>query len=111
MDAFKKAGPVLLEPVMELVISVPTESAGAIFSDLTSHRRGQVMDQWNEADGAITVIKAHVPLSTVQTYQRELKSQTAGEGSFAMTLVDYQPVPAMEQQKILAQFGHKHEEE
>jgi translation elongation factor EF-G len=47
----------------------------------------------------------------VQTYQRELKSQTAGEGSFTMQLVDYAPVPVAEQQKILAQFGHKHEEE
>ncbi|MBI5432727.1 MAG: elongation factor G [Planctomycetes bacterium] len=111
MDAFKKAHPVLLEPVMELVISVPTEAAGAIFSDLTSHRRGQVVDQWNEADGRITVIKAHAPLSTVQTYQRELKSQTAGEGSFTMSLFDYSAVPVNEQVKILAQFGHKHEEE
>ncbi|MCC6406523.1 MAG: elongation factor G [Planctomycetes bacterium] len=111
MDAFKKAHPVLLEPVMELVISVPTEAAGAIFSDLTSHRRGQVVDQWNEADGRITVIKAHAPLSTVQTYQRELKSQTAGEGSFTMSLFDYSAVPVNEQAKILAQFGHKHEEE
>ncbi|MCK6448810.1 MAG: elongation factor G [Planctomycetes bacterium] len=111
MDAFKKAHPVLLEPVMELVITVPTEAAGSIFSDLTSHRRGQVIDQWNEADGALTIIKALAPLSTVQTYQRELKSQTAGEGSFTMTLHDYSAVPANEQQKILAQFGHKHEEE
>jgi elongation factor G len=111
MDAFRKAHPVLLEPVMELVITVPTDSAGAIFSDLTSHRRGQVIDQWNEADGALTVIKAHAPLSTVQTYQRDLKSQTAGEGSFTMALFDYAAVPGSEQQKILAQFGHKQEEE
>jgi elongation factor G len=111
MDAFLRAGPVLLEPMMELVISVPTESAGAIFSDLTSHRRGQVIDQWNEGDGAITVIKAHAPLSTVQTYQRDLKSQTAGEGSYAMTFYDYTQVPAGEQQKLLAQIGKKHGEE
>ncbi|MCE9593360.1 MAG: elongation factor G [Planctomycetes bacterium] len=111
MDAFKKAHPVLLEPMMELVVSVPNESAGAIFSDLTSHRRGHVVDQWNEADGAITVIKAHAPLSTVLTYQRELKSQTSGEGSYSMTLHDYSPVPANEQAKILAQFSHKHEED
>jgi elongation factor G len=111
VDGFKKAGPVLLEPMMELVISVPRESAGTIFSDITSHRRGQVIDQWNEADGAITVIKALAPLSTVQSYQRDLKSQTAGEGSYAMTLHDYSPVPPQEQQKILTQFAHKHEEE
>lgn len=111
MDAFKKAGPVLLEPVMELVISIPTEHAGTVFSDLTSHRRGQVIDQWNEADGALTVIKALAPLSTVQTYQRDLKSQTAGEGSYVMSLHDYSPVPAQEQARILVQFSRKHEED
>ena len=68
-------------------------------------------NQWNEGDGAITVIKAHAPLSTVQTYQRDLKSQTAGEGSYAMTFYDYTQVPAGEQQKLLAQIGKKHGEE
>ena len=111
MDAFKKAGPVLLEPVMEMVISIPTEHAGTVFSDITSHRRGQVVDQWNEADGALTVIKAHAPLSAVQTYQRDLKSQTAGEGSYVMELHDYSPVPAQEQARILGQFARQHEEE
>jgi elongation factor G len=111
MDAFMKAGPVLLEPVMELLISVPTEHAGGIFSDITSHRRGHVIDQSTEADGHVTVIKAYVPLSTVQTYQRDLKSQTAGEGSYSMQLHDYSPVPAMEQHKILAVIGKKHEVE
>jgi translation elongation factor EF-G len=96
---------------MEIVITVPTEHAGTVFSDLTSHRRGQVIDQWNEADGALTVIKAHAPLSAVQTYQRDLKSQTAGEGSYLMSLHDYSPVPAQEQAKILVQFARKHDEE
>lgn len=111
MDAFLKAGPVLLEPVMELVITVPTDSAGTIFSDLTSHRRAHVVDQWTEDDGALTVIKAHAPLSMVQTYQRDLKSQTAGEGVFTMTFHDYAHVPASEQQKILAVIGKKHAHE
>ena len=111
VDAFHKAGPVLLEPVVELTIAVPTDDAGTIFSDLTSQRRGQVLDQWNEDDGAVTVIKAHAPLSMVQTYQRDLKSQTAGEGTYAMVMHDYAPVPGGEQAKILAQIGKKHEEE
>jgi elongation factor G len=111
IDAFQKAGPVLLEPVMELVISIPTDNAGAIFSDLTSHRRGQVIDQWTEADGAVTVIKALAPLSAIQTYQRDLKSQTAGEGSFSMKLHDYSAVPMSEQGKILQAIGRKHEAE
>ncbi|MEM7307741.1 MAG: elongation factor G [Planctomycetota bacterium] len=110
-DAFQKAGPVLLEPIMNMEIRVPADSAGSIFSDITSQRRGQVVDQQSEADGAITVIQAHVPLATVQTYHRDLKSITAGEGSYAMTEDHYAAVPANEQQKIIAEFGKKHEEE
>lgn len=109
IDGFQKAGPILLEPVMELLISVPTDDAGAIFSDITSQRRGHVMDQWNEDNGAVTVIKAHVPLACVQTYHRDLKSQTAGEGSYTMTFADYSAVPASEQQKVLAEQGKKHD--
>ncbi len=111
MDAFQKAGPILLEPVMELTIHVPTDHAGAIFSDLTSHRRGHVLDQWNEADGALTVIKAQCPLAAIMTYQRDLKSQTAGEGSFHMRLADYAAVPGGEQSKLLAQIGKRHTHE
>jgi elongation factor G len=111
MDAFRKANPVLLEPVMEMVVSVPSDSAGTVFSDLTSHRRAHVVDQWSEADGAVTVVKAHVPLSTVQTYQRDLKSQTAGEGSYSLQFHDYQPMPSTEQAKVLSRIGRKHAEE
>jgi elongation factor G len=106
-DGFNKAGAVLQEPVMELEIRIPTEDAGTIFSDLTSQRRGQVMDQDSEEDGAITVIRAHVPLATVQTYHRDLKSQTAGQGVYTMKLDHYAQVPASEQSKILAQAQKK----
>jgi len=110
-DGFVKAHPVLLEPIMEVEVHAPTHAAGTIFSDITSHRRGHVVDQGNEADGAVTIIKAQVPLSTVQTYHRDLKSQTAGEGSYTMKLSHYAQVPPVEQQKVLAQFGKKHAEE
>ena len=110
-DGFVKANPVLLEPIMEVEVHAPTHAAGTIFSDLTSHRRGHVVDQGNEADGAVTIIKAQVPLATVQTYHRDLKSQTAGEGSYTMKLSHYAQVPAVEQQKVLAQYGKKHAEE
>jgi len=111
MDGFHNAKPVLLEPMMEMIISVPTDDAGTIFSDLTSQRRAHVLDQWNEADGSITVIKAHAPLSTVQTYHRDLKSQTAGEGSYTMRQVDYAQVPAAEQAKIVKEAGKKHDDD
>ena len=110
-DGFMKATPVLLEPVMSVEVQVPTASAGAIFSDITSHRRGHVLDQQTEADGAVTVIKANVPLSTMQSYFRDLKSQTAGEGSFSMSLSHYAQVPGGEQQKVLAVYGKKHDED
>ena len=108
-DAFMKAGPALQEPVMEVEIHIPSSDAGTVFSDITSQRRGHVIDQ--ESDGAIMVIKAHVPLATMQTYFRDLKSQTAGEGSYSMTLDHYATVPANEQQKIVAEMGRSHDDD
>lgn len=110
-EGFAKAGPVLLEPVMKVEIHVPTEDAGTIFSDITSQRRGHVLDQATEAGGQITVIIAEVPLATIQTYHRDLKSQTAGEGSYTMEFLRYGPVPAAEQAKVLAVAGKKASEE
>ncbi len=108
-DAFERATPILLEPVMELEVHAPTDDAGQIFSDLTSQRRGHVLDQLT--DGQVTVIKAEVPLSTIQTYHRELKSQTAGEGDFSMKFSRYAPVPGAEQTKILQTLGRNAVEE
>ncbi len=110
-DGFLKANPVLIEPIVELEIHVPTHAAGAVFSDITSHRRGQVIDQDAEEDGHVTIIRATVPLSTVLTYHRDLKSQTAGEGYFTMKHAHYAQVPGGEQQKVLQQYGKKHDED
>jgi elongation factor G len=110
-EGFMKAGPVLMEPIMSVEIRVPTEHAGAIFSDLTSHRRGTVLNQESEEDGHVTVIQAHAPLATLLTYHRDLKSQTAGEGTYIMRADHYSRVPGGEQEKIIAQFGRKHTEE
>jgi elongation factor G len=110
-EGFLKAGPVLMEPVMNVEIRVPTEHAGAIFSDLTSHRRGTVLNQESEDDGHVTVIQARAPLATLLTYHRDLKSQTAGEGTYTMKADHYARVPGNEQEKIIAQFGRKHAED
>ncbi|HIG10634.1 MAG: elongation factor G [bacterium] len=110
-EGFEKAGPVLLEPVMNVEIHVPTSHAGMIFSDITSQRRGHVMDQDTEADGAITLIKAQVPLSTMQTYHRDLKSQTAGEGTYSMAFANYAKMPSDEQARVMKTEGKHHEEE
>ena len=59
----------------------------------------------------MTVIQAHAPLATLLTYHRDLKSQTAGEGTYRMKADHYARVPGIEQEKIIAQFGRKHVEE
>ncbi|HPF13489.1 MAG: elongation factor G [Planctomycetes bacterium] len=102
-DGVLAAKPVLLEPMMELEIHVPTEMAGIVFSDLTSHRRGHVLDQTTEESGHSTLIRAEAPLATMQTYFRDLKSQTAGEGSYNLRFARYAPMPAAEQKKVLAE--------
>ena len=68
-------------------------------------------DQETEADGNVTMIRCTAPLSTVLTYHRDLKSQTAGEGSFGMKVTHFAQVPAAEQAKVLATYGKKHEED
>jgi elongation factor G len=103
-EGFSAGKPVLLEPIMEMEIHIPADSAGTIFSDLTSHRRGTVVDQGSEEEGAVTVVTAHVPLAEVQTYQRELKSQTAGEGTYSLKLDHYSAVPKNEQARVLARI-------
>lgn len=110
-DAFEKGKPVLLEPLMDVEIHVPSTDAGAIFSDLTSQRRGHVVDQSSEDDGHITVIQAHVPLATMQTYQRDLKSITSGEGTYGMKLHGYQRLPNSEQARVVAELGREHAED
>ena len=61
-----------------------------------------MVDQSSEEDGAVTIVTAHVPLASLQTYQRELKSQTAGEGTYSLKLDHYAPVPRDEQERVVA---------
>jgi len=107
-DAFTKARPTLLEPIMEIEVHVPAEHAGAVFSDITSQRRGHVIDQQSEGDGAVAVVRAHVPQVMLQTYNRDLRSSTAGTATWSARSHGYAPVPASEQAKVLAEFGRVH---
>jgi elongation factor G len=109
-EAFQAAQPTLLEPVMEVEVRVPTESAGPLFSDLTAHRRAQVLDQQSEDHGHWTVIRAHVPQATLQTFHRDLKSMTGGAGTWSMSLAHYSPVAPAEQQRVLAEQARSHDE-
>jgi elongation factor G len=114
--AFKKAmeiaKPTLLEPIMQVEITVPDDFAGSIMGDLNS-RRGRIQGMDNK--GGNTVVKAEVPMSEMLTYGVELTSMTQGRGSFSMEMNHYDVVPGQLQEKIVekarAERGEVKEEE
>lgn len=99
-EVFKKAKPALLEPIVDMEITIPDDKLGDISSDLTT-RRGRV-EGMEGLPGGFQILRAKAPLAEVMTYARSLSSITGGQGSFTMELSHYEPVPANEQQKILA---------
>jgi elongation factor G len=109
IDAVKKAKPVLLEPIVNIEITIPAENVGDIAGDLSS-KRGRVVGQ-DMLPGNYIVVKAQVPLAEVAQYTSQLKSVTGGRGSYTMALSHYEPVPPNVQQQIIAQYGKKKEEE
>jgi len=114
--AFKKAmevaKPTLLEPVMNVEITVPDDFAGSIMGDLNS-RRGRIQGMDNKAGN--TVVKAEVPMAEMLTYGADLTSMTQGRGSFNMEMHHYDVVPGQLQEKIIekakAERGEVKEEE
>ena len=109
LDALQKAKPVLLEPIVEMEVTVPSENVGDITGDLAS-KRGRISGQ-EVLPGNLIVIKALVPLSEVAQYNSQLKSVTGGRGSYSMTLSHYELVPPNVQQQIVAQYAKKKEED
>jgi elongation factor G len=98
-EAFMSARPVLVEPIVNIEITIPAKFMGDIMGDLNS-RRGRIMG--SDADGTYQVIKAQVPLAEIITYSTELKSITGGEGSYSISISHYDIVPAHLQDKIIA---------
>lgn len=106
--AFEKGGTILLEPMMELDIVVPTDVMGDVMGDMTG-RRGRVMGM--EPRGKSTVIKAVAPLAEVQRYAPDLKGMSGGKGSFSMTQVGYEQVPSHLVDKIVAASPFKRDDD
>ncbi len=98
--AMEVAKPTLLEPVMNVEITVPDEFAGGIMGDLNS-RRGRIHGMDNKAGS--TVVKAEVPMAEMLTYGTDLTSMTQGRGSFTMEMNHYDVVPTALQEKVVAQ--------
>jgi elongation factor G len=97
-EAYLKADPVLLEPIMEIEVTVPDEAVGAVNGDLNS-RRARLLGM--EPVGGMTSIRAEVPMAEVLTYSQSLTSMTGGRGDYHMTFLRYEDCPAHVAQKII----------
>jgi elongation factor G len=108
-DAVLKAKPVLLEPIVNMEVTIPEDKMGTITGDL-SGKRGRIHGQ-DFLGGGMAVVKAQAPLAEVMQYQSQLKSVTGGQGSFAMEFSHYEAVPPQVQQQIASQYKPKADEE
>jgi elongation factor G len=106
-DAYMNADPVLLEPIMELEVSVPDEAVGAVNGDLNS-RRGRL--QGMEPLAGMTTIRAEVPMAELLTYAQSLTSMTGGRGDYSMHFLRYEEVPSHVAQKIIEETKREREE-
>lgn len=107
-NAFKKARAILLEPLVNIEITIPTKYMGDITGDLNS-RRGRIMGM--DTSATQQVIKAIVPLGEIVSYSNQLRSITAGEGHYGIEFSHYEVVPQKIQEAIVARSKTKAEEE
>ena len=102
VDAVSKAAPIVLEPIVDIQVTVPQANMGDIAGDLSS-KRGRINGTEAMTAGMVTV-SGQAPLAELGSYQSELKSVTGGTGSFSMELSHYDPVPSNIQQQLVAEF-------
>jgi elongation factor G len=98
-DAMTRARPTILEPVMQVEVYAPSDFAGDLMGDLNG-RRGRIGGM--DTRGAMTVIRAQVPMAEMLTYEQHLTSATGGRGSYHMEFSHYEEVPHQFQAKIIA---------
>ena len=94
-----RARPTILEPVMNVEVYAPSDFAGDLMGDLNG-RRGRIGGM--DTRGAMTIIKAQVPMAEMLTYEQHLTSATGGRGSYHMEYSHYDEVPSHLQTKIIA---------
>ncbi|MFA7180719.1 MAG: elongation factor G [Bacteroidales bacterium] len=100
-EAFKKAGPKIMEPVYNVEVLVPSDCMGDVMSDLQNRR---AMIEGMSSEKGFEVLKAKVPLAELNKYSTTLSSLTSGRATFTMTYSDYQQVPADVQDKLLKEY-------
>jgi elongation factor G len=104
-QALALADPVLLEPIMLVTLSVPEAHVGDVIGDLNS-RRGHPLGM--EPVGAMTEIKAEVPMAEMLSYAPDLRSITQGQGDYTLEFLRYEELPAHLAQKVVEQAGQEH---
>lgn len=102
LDAVRKAKPMILEPIVNLEITVPGDNVGAITGDLSS-RRGRINGTDSRGRG-MAVVNAQAPLAELEGYESQLKSMTGGQGSYSIEFSHYEAVPADIQQRLCAAY-------
>jgi elongation factor G len=97
-EAARKAGAIILEPIMSVVVVTPEDYMGDVIGDLSS-RRGKVSGM--EQQGNSQVVRSTVPLSEMFGYATDLRSRTQGRATYTMQFDSYQPTPASVQEEIV----------
>ena len=103
-NAVKQAGPVLLEPIMSVEVTVPENYFGDVMGDINS-RRGQILESGDR--GVIKFIKAQIPLAEMFGYATDLRSMTQGRGNYTMEFGHYDKVPRNVAEEIIAKKSGK----
>jgi elongation factor G len=98
-EGMKKAGPIILEPIMDVEITTPNDHVGDVVGDI-NRRRGMIQNQ--ESSGSTVIVRAHVPLKEMFGYISDLRSMTKGRASFTMQFHHYDPVPRNIADEIMA---------
>ena len=107
-DAFKNAGPKLLEPIYDVEVIVPSDRMGDVMSDLQG-RRGMIVG--SSSDKGIDTLNAKVPLKELSNYATALSSITGGRASFSMKFSNYELVPTDIQNKLIKEFEEQNKDE
>ena len=105
-QAVLKAAPVLLEPIYEVTVTVPSDNMGDILGDMNT-RRARVLGM--DQEGNKSVIRAEVPLAEVQSYAADLRSMTQGRGLFNMRFLQYGRVPGHLQEELVTKLRKERE--
>jgi elongation factor G len=105
---FMECNPVLLEPIVNLDVTVPDDFMGAVIGDLNS-RRGKVMGM--DPRSGEQIVKAQVPMAEILSYAPDLRSMTEGRASFAISFSHYEEVPAHLAEKVIEEAASRKEKE